>query len=95
MATIKDAKANSNITLDAVTVAEKSAVREFSRGGTLGRVCTAKITDESGSMDLTLWGDEIDTINVGDKLSLADGWCKEWNGNLQASTGKTGKLTKL
>ena len=95
MATISEAKANQNLTLDKVEVLEKSDVREFSRFGKLGRVCTCKIKDESGEMDLTLWNDEVDAINEGDNVKLADGWCKEWNGKLQASTGKNGKLEKL
>jgi ssDNA-binding replication factor A large subunit len=95
MATIKEAKPNTNLTLDKVTVAEKGPVREFSRMGRLGRVCTAKIKDSTGTMDLSLWNDEIDVIEEGDTIRLTDGWCKEWSGNLQASTGKNGKIEKL
>jgi len=95
MATISEAKANQNLTLDKVEVGEKSDVREFSRFGKLGRVCTAKIKDSSGEMDLTLWNEEVDAVNTGDTIKLADGWCKEWNGRLQASTGKNGKIEKL
>jgi ssDNA-binding replication factor A large subunit len=46
-------------------------------------------------MDLTLWNDEVGTVDAGDKVKLTDGWCKEWNGRKQASTGKNGKLEKL
>ncbi len=95
MANIKDAKPNSNITLDKVTVTEKGPEREFSSNGRLGRVCTAKIKDATGTMDLTLWNNDIDAVEKGDTLKLTDGWCKEWNGNLQASTGKSGKIEKL
>jgi len=95
MSTISEAKPNSTITLDAVEVVEKTDVREFSRFGKLGQVCTCKIKDDSGEMDLTLWNDEVGTINEGDKVKLSDGWCKEWNGRLQASTGKNGKIEKL
>ncbi len=94
MATIKDAKPNTNITLDKVTVTEKGPEREFSRMGKLGRVCTAKIKDASGTMDLTLWDDAIDAVQEGDTLKLTDCWVKEWNGNLQASTGRNGKIEK-
>jgi ssDNA-binding replication factor A large subunit len=95
MANITDAKPNSNITLDKVTVTEKGPEREFSSGGRLGRVCTAKIKDATGTMDLTLWNNDVDLVEKGDALKLTDGWCKEWNGNLQASTGKSGKIEKL
>ncbi len=95
MGTIKEAQANQNLTLDAVQVTKKGDVREFSRYGKLGRVCTCRIKDASGEMDLTLWNDEVDAVEEGQKIKLADGWCKEWNSSLQASTGKNGKIEKL
>ncbi len=95
MAKISEAQPNQVLSLDAVEVIEKSDVREFSRFGRLGRVCTCKIKDDSGEMELTLWNDDVDAVNEGDKLKLTDGWCKEWNGKLQVSTGKNGKIEKL
>lgn len=95
MSKISDAAANKNLTIDQFEVVEKGEVREFSRYGRLGRVCTCKIKDASGEMDLTLWNDEVDAVQQGDKMKLADGWCKEWNGRMQASTGKNGKIEKL
>lgn len=95
MGMIKDAQSNQNLTLDSVEIIEKGEIREFSRYGRLGKVCTCKIKDESGDMQLTLWNDETDQFAQGDKVKLTDGWCKEWNGNMQASTGKNGKLEKL
>ena len=56
---------------------------------------TAKIKDATGTMDLTLWNNDVDLVEKGEALKLTDGWCKEWNGNLQASTGKSGKIEKL
>ncbi len=95
MSTISEAQPNNTITLDAVEIVEKGDVREFSRFGKLGQVCTCKIKDESGEMDLTLWNEDVEKYNVGDKVKLTDGWCKEWNGRKQASTGKNGTLEKL
>lgn len=95
MSTIKEAQPNQTITLDAVEVTEKGDVREFSRYGRMGRVCTCKIKDDSGEMELTLWNDDVDAVETGDKVKLTEGWCKEWNGRLQVSTGKSGKLEKL
>lgn len=89
-----DAKPNQTLSLDEVTVIEKGQIREFSRNGRLGQVCTCKIKDSSGEMELTLWGDEATLLEKGDRVRLTNGWCKEWNGNLQASTGKSGTLEK-
>jgi replication factor A1 len=92
---IKEVKPNSNATLDEVDVVSKGDVREFERFGKPGRVCNCVIKDDSGELELTLWNDEIDTIEAGEKIKITDGWVKEWNGKLQISMGKNGKVEKL
>lgn len=92
---ISDLQPNSNATLENVEVVEKGDVREFSRYGKLGQVCTCKIKDDSGECDLTLWNDDVSKYNAGDKLNLKDMWVKEWNGRVQISTGKNGSIEKI
>lgn len=92
---IKDVKPNSNATLDEVEIVNKGDVREFEKFGKTGRVCNCVIKDDSGELELTLWNDDIDTVEAGEKLKIVDGWVKEWNGKLQISTGKNGKIEKL
>lgn len=92
---ISDLQPNSNASLESVEMTEKGDVREFSRNGTLGRVSSCRIKDDSGSCDLTLWNEDIDKYSEGDKLKLTDMWVKEWNGNIQISTGKNGTIEKL
>jgi len=89
---IKDLQArqgNVNITLDII---EKSDVREFEKFGKKGRVCNAKGKDSTGTITLTLWNDDIDKINAGDSVKIENGWVSEWQGDLQLSTGKFGKM---
>lgn len=59
------------------------------------KVANATIEDESGSMKLVLWGDETEKCKEGDKIKIENGYIKEWNGELQLSVGKFGKLTVL
>ena len=92
---INEVKPNSNATLEKVEVVSKGDVREFMKFDKPGRVCNCTIKDDSGEMELTLWNDEIDTIEAGEKLKITDGWVKEWNGKMQISTGKKGKIEKL
>jgi len=73
-------------------VMEKGDIRQFEKFGKSGRVCNAKISDETGQVTLTLWNDEIDKVNVGDKIKVSNGWVSEWQGELQLSAGKFGKL---
>ncbi|HLD57991.1 MAG TPA: SOSS complex subunit B family protein [archaeon] len=92
---IKDLKPNQTATLDDVEVVEAGEVREFNKYGKSGRVCTLKLKDASGQVELTLWNEDVDKFAVGDKLKITDGWVKEWNGNTQISSGKNGKIEKI
>ncbi len=76
-------------------VTEKGEIREFNKFGKTGRVCTAKIKDPSGEINLTLWNEDIDNVNVGDKIKIENGYVNEWQGELQLTTGKFGKLEVL
>ena len=73
-------------------ITEKGDIREFERFGKTGRVCNAKAKDESGEISLTLWNEQIDQINVGDKVKITKGYVGEWQGEKQLSTGKFGTL---
>ena len=66
--------------------------REFEKFGNPGKVANATIEDESGSMKLTLWNDQIGQVKVGDKIHITNGYVNEWQGETQLTTGKFGKL---
>lgn len=76
-------------------VIDKGDVREFNKFGKPGRVCNAKIKDETGEIALTLWNDDIDKVSVGDKIRIENGYVNEWQGELQLTTGRFGKLEIL
>jgi len=89
---IKDLKPNSgNVTLT-LEVVSKESPRSFEKFGKSGRVCNAKVKDETGELKLTLWNDEIEQVNVGDKIQIQNGWCSDYKGELQLSAGKFGKI---
>ncbi len=75
-----------------VEVISKESVRTFSKFGKDGRVCNAVVKDDSGQIKLTLWNEEVDTINVGDIVQITNGYVKEWQGELQLSAGRFGKM---
>ncbi len=76
-----------------VEVVDISDVRTFSKFGKDGRVATAKVKDESGEIDLTLWNENIDDVSVGDKLKIENGYVSEFQGNTQLTAGKYGTLS--
>ncbi len=67
-------------------------VREFEKFGKTGRVATAIVKDDTGQVKLSLWNDEIDRFKVGNRIMLTNGWAGEWQGEIQLSSGKFGKL---
>ena len=75
-----------------VEVVEKGESREFQKFGKTGRVSTAVVKDDTGQINLTLWNDDIDKVNVGDKIHITNGYVNEWQGEKQLTTGKFGKL---
>ena len=88
---IKDIQPNQgNIDL-VLTVVEKGDVRTFEKFGKSGKVCTAKVQDETGTVKMTLWNEDTDKVNKGDKIHLKNGWCSEYQGEKQISSGKFGK----
>src|SRR3990167_59785 len=89
---IKDVKPNQgNIDLVA-EVKTKEAARTFEKFGKKGKVCNATLKDQSGEITLTLWNDDVDSVNVGDKVHLQNGWCSEYKGEKQVTSGKFGKI---
>ncbi|MEE9525329.1 MAG: SOSS complex subunit B family protein [Candidatus Woesearchaeota archaeon] len=92
---IKDLEArqgNVDIVVDVVEVGE---IKEFQKFGKSGRVATAKVKDETGEINLSLWNEQIDTVKAGQKLHITNGYVNEFQGELQLTTGKFGKLEVL
>jgi replication factor A1 len=73
-------------------VIDKGPVREFQKFGRPGRVCTARIKDETGQCNLSLWNEQIDQVNAGDKIKLIDGYASEWQGEVQVTSGRNGTI---
>ncbi len=92
---IKDLQPNQTASLEKVEVVSLGEVKEFNKYGNVGKLRNLKIKDGSGEADLTLWNDNVDDFAEGDVLKLTDCWIKEWNGNLQISSGKKGKIEKI
>ncbi|MFP3278752.1 MAG: OB-fold nucleic acid binding domain-containing protein [Candidatus Micrarchaeota archaeon] len=90
---ISDLKAGaSNVNIEA-TVTEKQEPREVvTKYGKRLNVANVTLKDETGSILLTVWGNDIDTIEVGDKVRITNGYVSEFRGTPQLSAGKYGKI---
>ena len=75
------------------TITEKSEPREvIPKFGKRLNVADAVISDDTGSIAISLWEGNIDLVNVGDKVKITNGYVSEFKGNPQLSTGKYGKI---
>ncbi len=81
--------ANGDVIID---ILEKGDIREFEKFGKQGKVCSCKAQDETGSVQLTLWNEDIEKINAGDKVKITNGWVSQFQGELQISSGKFGQM---
>ena len=89
---IKDLQAKQGNANVIATVVSKDSIREFQKFGKAGKVCNATIKDDTGEVKLTLWNEQIDSISIGDKIEIKNGYVNEWQGEKQLSTGKFGSL---
>jgi replication factor A1 len=77
-------------------VIEKGATRTVNlRAGGQSDVADATIRDDSGSIKLSLWGEQINQIDVGDRVRIENGYTKAFRGEVQLNIGRYGKLVKL
>jgi replication factor A1 len=75
-------------------VVELSAPRDVTtRTGEQTRVSTAVVNDDSGSVKLTLWNEQIDQVAVGNNVVIENGYVTSFRGEIQLNVGRYGKLT--
>ncbi len=93
---VKDLKAKTPVDEIELEVVSKGEARSFASQGGTGQVCSAAAKDEAGDeISLTLWNEQIQEVEEGTKVKIEQGWVGEYQGKLQVSTGKFGKLTVL
>jgi replication factor A1 len=90
---LKAGMRNVSITGKIDSVGEPRTVN-LKAGGT-NTVADAIISDESGSIKLSLWGEEINNVQPGDRVSLENGYINTFRGENSLNVGKFGKLKKL
>lgn len=79
-----------NLDLTVVSVEEP---REFNKYGKILRVANAMVSDGTNEVKMSFWNDDITKIKPGIKIKLENGYCSEFQGNKQLTTGKNGKFS--
>lgn len=76
-------------------VTEKSSAREVRSRfkNETYHVADAIISDETGTIKLTLWNEQIDQVNVNDTVKVENGYITSFRGEIQLNVGRYGNLT--
>ena len=77
-------------------VIDKGGVRTVNlRAGGQSDVADCTIRDDTGSIKLSLWGEQINAVDVGDRIRIENGYTKAFRGEVQLNIGRYGKLVKV
>ena len=74
------------------TISEIGEVKSFNKFGRELRVANAILKDDSGTIKLTLWNDDVSKFKEGDKIKIENGYVNEFQGESQLTAGKFGKM---
>jgi replication factor A1 len=80
-----------NLKAKVVEKPRKKQVR--TRWGASAFVSNVKIIDDTGSIRLSLWNQQIDIVNVGDEIDIHGGHVAQHAGYLQLRIGKKGTMS--
>ncbi|MCX6659366.1 MAG: single-stranded DNA-binding protein [Candidatus Bathyarchaeota archaeon] len=77
-----------------VKVVSRSPIRETisRRDGTVHKVTDALVGDETGSIYLTLWDDNIENVKDESTLDVKNGYVSLFKGSMRLNIGRYGKL---
>ncbi|MCK5628654.1 hypothetical protein KAI12_04230 [Candidatus Bathyarchaeota archaeon] len=82
-----------NLKAKIVEVSEPKLV--FTKYGNYANVAKALIEDETGSIKLCLWNDQINSVSIGDTVKIENARTYMFRGEKQLSLGKNGVLNNL
>ena len=65
------------------------------RAGGTAQVADAVISDETGTIKLSLWDDQINMVKQGDRISIENGYTQAFRGENSLNIGMYGNLKKV
>ena len=65
------------------------------RSGGTAQVADAILSDETGTIKLSLWDDQIQMVGEGDDVSIENGYTQSFRGENSLNIGRYGKLSKI
>jgi len=73
-------------------ITEKSEPRTVNTRYGPRSVANIKLEDETGTIKMSLWEEQIDKVNIGDKVSISGAFVTEFRNELQLNIPRSGKL---
>jgi ssDNA-binding replication factor A large subunit len=80
-----------NITFKVMDTSEERTV-ESRRNDETYRVVDAQVGDSTGTIQMPVWNDAIETITVGETYTLSNGYTGLFRGNLQLKLGNRSSI---
>ena len=88
---IRDGDRNVNVTAKVIEKSDAREVRSKYNNETY-KVADATLEDETGTIKLTLWNEQINQVRVDDRVKIENGYTKSFRGDVQLTSGKYGTL---
>lgn len=92
---IKDLKPGEGKIDIEVEVVDVGEVKTFEKFGRSGKVASATVKDDTGTIKMTFWNENAEKVKPGMKVKISNGYVNEFQGEAQLTTGKFGKLEFL
>jgi replication factor A1 len=91
VAELKPRMKNVTISFKVISLGEEREI-ESRQDGSSHRVCDITVGDTSGTVQVPLWDETIDSIEEGATYNLTNGYTGLFRGNLRLNVGRYGKL---
>lgn len=83
-----------NLTAKVLEISEpREVVSKFD--GQVYRVADAVIGDDTGTIKLSLWNEQIGKVKVNDTIKIENGYVRTFRGEKQLNVGRFGKISVL
>jgi len=84
--------AMNNVAIKAKIAEVKEPREVMTKFGNAINLTEATLEDDSGTIKLTLWGDQANGIEEGSEVEITGGFIKEFRDELQLTIGKKGSI---
>ncbi len=92
--TIAQAKANLKGSIEA-TVIQETQIKEGQTNGKSWKNKRYTLQDDTDTVQITLWGNDVDLLKMNYRYKLTGGWWKEFSGTVQLDAGKYLKIQQI